>query len=238
MTTKNATTSTKSQNAKAPKPPTPPMGKTTTMHGRSVTRMTEDESKRRCRGADIAACEVFRENRTRGSLATLADAAAAACPDGRQVWIVDTDAGGCIALHVQVGGASAATAARGGDADRLDHETPSAKEAANDANLAERQATKRGAAKKRDGASEKRTKPRSMSLIDAAAKVLADADAPMNAKAMLAEVEARELWARGAGKTPEATLYSGILREVKTKGDAARFQRAEARGLWVARKVA
>ena len=31
------------------------------------------------------------------------------------------------------------------------------------------------------------------------------------------------LWSPGAGKTPEQTLYSAILREMKTKGEASRF---------------
>ena len=30
-----------------------------------------------------------------------------------------------------------------------------------------------------------------------------------------------------AGKTPAATLYSGILREIQTRGAEARFQKVE-----------
>ena len=32
-------------------------------------------------------------------------------------------------------------------------------------------------------------------------------------------------WTSPAGKTPAATLYSAILRETKTKGSQARFQK-------------
>ena len=40
------------------------------------------------------------------------------------------------------------------------------------------------------------------------------------------------LW-QSEGKTPSATLYSAILRETKTKGEAARFRKTE-RGKFVA----
>jgi len=39
-------------------------------------------------------------------------------------------------------------------------------------------------------------------------------------------------WTSPAGKTPAATLYSALLREVKTKANQARFQKA-ARGQFV-----
>jgi hypothetical protein len=34
-------------------------------------------------------------------------------------------------------------------------------------------------------------------------------------------------WTPGRGKTPANTLYSAILRETKTKGDASRFVKVE-----------
>ena len=37
----------------------------------------------------------------------------------------------------------------------------------------------------------------------------------------------RGLWSSPNGKTPEATLYAAILREIGTKGDAARFRKVE-----------
>jgi len=70
-----------------------------------------------------------------------------------------------------------------------------------------------------------------LSLIDAAAQVLARSDEPMNTKQMVDQVVAEGLWSSPAGKTPQATLYSSILRELKNKGDdprnPARFEKVE-----------
>ena len=35
------------------------------------------------------------------------------------------------------------------------------------------------------------------------------------------------LWSSPAGKTPSATLYSALLRELQVKGEQARFVKAE-----------
>lgn len=66
-----------------------------------------------------------------------------------------------------------------------------------------------------------------LSLLDAAAQVLAESAAPMSTAEMVAKVEADGLWTRGAGKTPQATLYSAILREVRDKGAEARFTKTD-----------
>jgi hypothetical protein len=66
-----------------------------------------------------------------------------------------------------------------------------------------------------------------MSAIDAAAKVLGESKEPLNTKAMIAEMEAKGYWSSPGGKTPHATLYSAILREIQTKGKDARFQKVE-----------
>jgi len=66
-----------------------------------------------------------------------------------------------------------------------------------------------------------------LSLIDAAAQVLARSDEPMNTKQMVDQVVAEGLWSSPAGKTPQATLYSSILRELKNKDDEARFEKVE-----------
>lgn len=65
-----------------------------------------------------------------------------------------------------------------------------------------------------------------LSLIDAAAKVLEDATEPMGVKEMFEEAKRRRLWTPGAGKTPIQTLYSSIYREIKEKGNEARFRKA------------
>jgi len=74
-------------------------------------------------------------------------------------------------------------------------------------------------------------KPKRVSAIDAAAQVLADAGKPMRAKELIEAMAARGLWTSPNGKTPEATLYAAMLREITTKGDVARFRKAE-RGLF------
>jgi len=64
------------------------------------------------------------------------------------------------------------------------------------------------------------------SLANAAILVLAKAKEPMNAKAVVEQATADGLYEPGKGKTPEATLYSAMLRDKK-----ARFHKAE-RGVW------
>ena len=62
--------------------------------------------------------------------------------------------------------------------------------------------------------------------LDAAAKVLAKAKEPLNCKEMVERMLAEGLWQTG-GKTPAATIYSAILREISGKGEASRFVKAE-----------
>ena len=66
-----------------------------------------------------------------------------------------------------------------------------------------------------------------------AAKVLADAKEPMTTKAMIEAMATKGLWSSPNGQTPAATLYSAILREIKTKGKEARFKKSD-RGLFAA----
>ena len=70
-----------------------------------------------------------------------------------------------------------------------------------------------------------------LGLLSAAAAVLERSDAPMSVKAMIEAAKSEGLWTPGAGKTPEQTLYSAIIREIKDKGDQSRF-RKEGRGLF------
>ena len=55
----------------------------------------------------------------------------------------------------------------------------------------------------------------------------------MGAKAMIEAMAAKGLWTSPGGKTPEATLYAAIVREIATKGAASRFAKHD-RGLFVA----
>ncbi len=60
------------------------------------------------------------------------------------------------------------------------------------------------------------------SLLDLAAEVLAKAKEPMDCKTVVEKVLASGRW-QTKGKTPAATLYSAIIREVAKKGKGARF---------------
>ena len=73
----------------------------------------------------------------------------------------------------------------------------------------------------------KAVKPKKLSALDAAAQVLAASKEPMNAKGMIEAMAAKGLWTSPGGKTPHATLYSAILREIGTKGKEARFKKTD-----------
>ncbi len=79
--------------------------------------------------------------------------------------------------------------------------------------------------------------PKRVSALDAAAQVLAASGEPMRAKQMIAAMEAKGLWKSPGGKTPEATLYAAIIREIAAKGEKARFKKHD-KGLFVAGKGA
>jgi len=62
--------------------------------------------------------------------------------------------------------------------------------------------------------------------LDAAARVLADAGEPLGTKEMVERMLAKGLWQTG-GKTPAATIYAAIIREIATKGDDSRFRKTD-----------
>jgi len=63
-----------------------------------------------------------------------------------------------------------------------------------------------------------------LSLMKAAVAVLESSDEAMTTKQLVEAAKARRLWMPGAGKTPEQTLYSAFVREIKAKGPQARFK--------------
>jgi len=65
------------------------------------------------------------------------------------------------------------------------------------------------------------------SQIDATIQVLSRARKPMTCKAMVEAMTKRKLWTSPGGKTPHATLYASILREINTKGKDARFKKVD-----------
>ena len=53
--------------------------------------------------------------------------------------------------------------------------------------------------------------------------------------AMIEAIAAKGYWTSPGGKTPHATLYSAIIREISVKGNEARFTKTE-RGQFAAAK--
>ena len=87
--------------------------------------------------------------------------------------------------------------------------------------------TKKAATKAKAAGGNGEAKDKKLSAIDAAAKVLTDTKQAMNAKELVEAMTAKQLWTSPGGKTPHATLYSAILREINTKGNDARFKKTE-----------
>jgi hypothetical protein len=64
-----------------------------------------------------------------------------------------------------------------------------------------------------------------MSCLDAAAKLLTETGQPMTCQELIAAIAAKGYWTSPAGKTPQATLYAAIVREIRTKKEHARFRK-------------
>ena len=92
-----------------------------------------------------------------------------------------------------------------------------------------KKATAKPAQKKRIPANPKpaKTGTPKVSALGAAAVVLKSAKEPMNCKELIAAMAAKKLWTSPGGKTPHATLYSAIIREIATKGKDSRFKKAD-----------
>lgn len=84
---------------------------------------------------------------------------------------------------------------------------------------AKKKAVKRKARTAAEGAEKK------MSALDAAAKVLKEKGVAMTCPELIGVMAAKGYWSSPNGKTPAATLYAAILREVTVKGDNARFRK-------------
>ena len=77
-------------------------------------------------------------------------------------------------------------------------------------------------------------KPKRTSGLDAAAKVLAEAGGAMGSRQIVDVMLAKGLW-KTRGKTPHATIYAAIIREIQKKGAQSRFEKV-ARGKFTLRK--
>lgn len=72
---------------------------------------------------------------------------------------------------------------------------------------------------------------RKLGILDAAAQILAESGATLRAVEIVKLAGEKGLWESPKGKTPEATLYSAMIREIAGKGRDARFVKVE-RGLF------
>jgi hypothetical protein len=81
-------------------------------------------------------------------------------------------------------------------------------------------------AKRRGAAKEKPAEAKALSGLDAAAQVLREAAVPMNAQDLISRILERGLW-KTEGKTPAATIYAAMIREIKAKGPTSRFQKVD-----------
>lgn len=66
-----------------------------------------------------------------------------------------------------------------------------------------------------------------LGALDAAAKVLGETGTPMNCKQLIEMMAAKRYWTSPGGKTPSATLYSAILKELTTKDKDSRFVKVD-----------
>ncbi len=78
------------------------------------------------------------------------------------------------------------------------------------------------------------TKPKRTSGLDAAARVLTEAGGTMGSREIVDVMLAKGLW-KTHGKTPHATIYAAIIREIQQKGSQSRFEKV-ARGKFTLRK--
>ena len=82
----------------------------------------------------------------------------------------------------------------------------------------------------------KERKAKKTSALDAAVRVLEEAGQPMTCQEMIEATAARGYWTSPKGKTPAATLYSAVLREIATKGKDARFVKTDRGKFGLAKK--
>jgi hypothetical protein len=70
-------------------------------------------------------------------------------------------------------------------------------------------------------------KSKKLSALDAAAKVLVETGQAMTCSELIEAMATKGYWTSPGGKTPAATLYAAILRELQTKGAEARFVKTQ-----------
>src|SRR5262245_61662870 len=86
-------------------------------------------------------------------------------------------------------------------------------------------------AKPQETKAQRTPKSKKLSALDAAARVLTETGTAMNCHDLIDTMAKKGYWSSPNGRTPAATLYAAIAREITTKGKDARFQKTD-RGLF------
>jgi hypothetical protein len=92
---------------------------------------------------------------------------------------------------------------------------------------AAKKAPKAKAAKTTKTRPDAEAKPKKLGCLDAAAKVLGETGQAMTCQEMIDAMATKGYWTSPNGKTPSATLYAAILREITTKAKESRFTKTE-----------
>ncbi len=80
-------------------------------------------------------------------------------------------------------------------------------------------------------------KGKKLSALSAAARVLAETGRAMTCRELIEAMAAQGYWTSPGGRTPEATLYAAMTREIRAKGAQARFRKVQ-RGQFAAHATA
>lgn len=83
------------------------------------------------------------------------------------------------------------------------------------------------AATKRQKKNPDRKPKEGLSMLDAAAQVMQAASEPMRCQDVITKMSEKGLWTSPGGKTPHATLYAAMTREIGVKGKDARFKKVD-----------
>ena len=137
-------------------------------------------------------------------------------------------------LRSAVGGNTAATGAKKGQSPKKPKAVPDADTVPTVATTGEADAKPATSDKQPKGERQPKAekKPKRLSGLDAAAKVLEETGETMNVKQIVELAESKGYWKSPGGKTPWATVYLAIIREISKKGSDSRFRKAE-RGRFV-----
>ena len=91
-----------------------------------------------------------------------------------------------------------------------------------------KKSTKTGAKKTSEATKQKvdKAEPKKLSALDAAARVLGETRQAMSCAELIEAMAAKDYWSSPAGKTPQATLYAAIQREIVVKKGQSRFKKS------------